>query len=84
MQQAGIGLGLTADESRVLVLQTALGAAQMAIDSDLTTEQLRINVTSRGGTTQAALTKLMDAGLTELFAEAIEAAFERSKELSRA
>ena len=84
MQQAGIGLGLTADESRVLVLQTALGAAQMAIDSDLTTEQLRINVTSHGGTTQAALTKLMGAGLTELFAEAIEAAFERSKELSRA
>lgn len=82
MQQAGIALGLTPEVSRQLVLQTALGAAQMAITSDLSTEQLRINVTSPGGTTQAALTKLMDAGLNGIFRRAIKAAYDRSKELS--
>ncbi len=82
MQQAGIALGLTPEVSRKLVLQTAIGAAQMAIESELSSEQLRINVTSPGGTTQAALEKLMDGGLDNMFDIAIKAAYERSKELS--
>jgi pyrroline-5-carboxylate reductase len=83
MQKAGIALGLTPEVSRKLVLQTALGAAQMALESDLSTEQLRVNVTSPGGTTQAALTTMIEAGLENTFTEAINAAYERSKQLSR-
>jgi len=84
MQQAGVRIGLSEETSRQLVLQTALGAADMASRSDLTPAQLRINVTSPGGTTEAALGKLMAAGLADTFKDAIEAAFERSKALSEA
>jgi pyrroline-5-carboxylate reductase len=83
MQKAGIKLGLPPEVSRKLVLQTALGAAQMALESDLSTEQLRINVTSPGGTTQAALTKMIEADLSGTLIEAIDAAYERSKQLSK-
>ena len=83
MQKAAIGLGLDATTSRDLVLQTALGAAQMAQESELSTEQLRINVTSPGGTTEAALNELLKGGLEQNFEKAIEAAFKRSVELSQ-
>ncbi|MBV1876460.1 MAG: pyrroline-5-carboxylate reductase [Pseudomonadales bacterium] len=82
MQNAAIALGLSTEVSRKLVLQTALGAAQMASESELDTEQLRTNVTSPGGTTAAALEQLIEAGLPDSFDKAIIAAFKRSKELS--
>ena len=82
MQKAAISLGLTPEVSRKLVLQTALGAAQMASTSELDAEQLRINVTSPGGTTEAALSSLQGAGIEKTFAEAISLAYERSKALS--
>jgi pyrroline-5-carboxylate reductase len=83
MQKAAIGLGLDPTISRDLVLQTALGAAQMAQQSELSTEQLRINVTSPGGTTEAALNELVKGGLAQNFEKAIEAAFKRSVDLSK-
>ncbi len=49
MIQAGISLGLDEKASRALTLQTALGAAQMAITSEATPDKLRQNVTSPGG-----------------------------------
>ncbi|HIG42198.1 MAG: pyrroline-5-carboxylate reductase [bacterium] len=83
MQKAGVALGLPPEVSRKLVVQTTLGAAQMALESDLSTEQLRINVTSPGGTTQAALEKMLQAGLPSTISDAVNAAWDKSRELSQ-
>lgn len=83
MQKAAIGIGLDPQTSRDLVLQTALGAARMAQESELSAEQLRINVTSPGGTTEAALNALIKGDLAQNFDTAINAAFQRSIELSK-
>ncbi len=83
MQKAAIKMGLTVDQARLLVLQTAFGAAKLALESSDDATKLRERVTSKGGTTEAALTKLMQGGLEELFEEALNAAKERSIELSK-
>lgn len=82
MQNAAEALGLSREASRQLVLQTALGAAEMAALSTEPTEELRRRVTSPGGTTEAALTKLIDGGLESLFLDATLAAKKRSEELA--
>ena len=81
MQDAAHKLGLTADESRLLVLQTAFGAAKLALESGDDAGVLRQRVTSKGGTTEAALKILMDGGLPALFEDALKAAENRSVEL---
>ena len=81
MQDAAHKLGLTADESRLLVLQTAFGAAKLALESEDDAGVLRQRVTSKGGTTEAALKILMDGGLPALFEDALKAAENRSVEL---
>ncbi|CBL47314.1 Pyrroline-5-carboxylate reductase [gamma proteobacterium HdN1] len=83
MISAGIALGLPAPIARQMTLQTALGAAQMAIQSDVEPDELRRRVTSPGGTTQAALERLEQGELRKLFADALTAACERSRELAR-
>ncbi|GAA5131602.1 pyrroline-5-carboxylate reductase [Thalassotalea piscium] len=82
MQNKAIALGFTEQESRELVQQTALGAAQMVINNDLPISQLRKNVTSKGGTTQAALTTLIDGGLEQLVTNAMDSALHRAKEMA--
>ncbi len=82
MEAAAIELGLPADTAHLLTLQTALGAARMAMESNDGPATLRQKVTSPGGTTEAALQRLQDGGLPRLFAEALKAAHERSVELS--
>ena len=81
MQNAAIELGLSAEEARLLVLQTAYGASRLAIESNDSAAILRQRVTSKGGTTEAALKKLIEGGLPELFTEALTAARDRSIEL---
>lgn len=81
MQAAAQKLGLSAEESRLLVLQTAFGASKLALESSDEASILRQRVTSKGGTTEAALNKLMDGGLPELFEVALKAASDRSKAL---
>ncbi|HKI75089.1 MAG TPA: pyrroline-5-carboxylate reductase [Pseudomonadales bacterium] len=82
MEKAAVSLGLSAEASRELVLQTALGAARMAAGSDVSPQTLRERVTSPGGTTQAALECLADAGLAGNFEQAIAAAYRRAVELA--
>jgi len=84
MQKAGESMGLSPEIAKKLVLQTALGAAQMAQDSSLDTSQLRINVTSPGGTTEAALNSMQDSGIQNIIGNAIKAAHARSISLSKA
>lgn len=82
IEQAGIKLGLDAGTARELTLQTALGAARLAMASDVDPAELRRRVTSPGGTTEAALQVLQKGGLVELFDQAVNAASNRSKELA--
>jgi len=83
MEQAGLELGLPADTSRLLTLQTALGAARMAIESSGGPAILRQQVTSPGGTTEKALKTLETGNIRELFQRALTDARDRSVELSR-
>lgn len=82
LQNAAEQLGLSREASRQLVLQTARGAAEMASSSIQSASELRENVTSPGGTTEAALKKLIDGGLESLFLNAVRAAKLRSEELA--
>lgn len=81
MQQAGEKMGLTPEAARLLTLQTAFGAAKMALESDETAAQLRERVTSKRGTTEAALHQLNQGHIMELFETALKAAEARAKEL---
>ena len=82
MTAAGIKAGLPADLARQLAEATVSGAGALIDGSDEPPSQLRINVTSKGGTTAAALSVLMaENGMEELMARAILAARDRSIEL---
>lgn len=83
MEQAAVDLGLPTETARLLTLQTALGAARMAIESEEEPATLRRRVTSPGGTTERAVAVFEDGGLRELFGRALTAARDRSVELSR-
>ncbi|ASK35895.1 pyrroline-5-carboxylate reductase [Alloalcanivorax mobilis] len=74
--------GLGADAARQLVLQTAWGAAQLAITSEAGPDVLRQRVTSPGGTTAAALEVFEEAGFREHVQAAVAAARERSEQLA--
>lgn len=82
MEQAGRTLGLSTETARLLTLQTAFGAAKMALESGVDSATLRAQVTSPGGTTERAVAVLRDGGLENLFGRALEAAQKRSIELS--
>ncbi|HNS45028.1 MAG TPA: pyrroline-5-carboxylate reductase dimerization domain-containing protein, partial [Alphaproteobacteria bacterium] len=81
---AGTAAGLPSDLSMTLARQTVIGSgilAQSMPDTDAAT--LRQNVTSPGGTTEAALKILMaEHGLTDLMTRAVDAATKRGKELA--
>jgi pyrroline-5-carboxylate reductase len=82
MEDAGVQLGLPRETARLLALQTAFGAAKLALESDEDAATLRTRVTSRGGTTEQALRVLESGGLRELMARAMTAARDRSRELA--
>jgi pyrroline-5-carboxylate reductase len=82
MEKAAQTLGLSPDVARLLTLQTAFGAAKMALESDQEVAELRRRVTSPGGTTEAALAQLTGGDLEGLFAKALTAARDRSQELA--
>jgi len=84
LAKAGERQGLSPDLAMQLAKATVAGAGALAMASEETPEQLRINVTSPNGTTQAGLEVLMDqnAGLISLIDETVAAATTRSKELS--
>ena len=83
MQAAGQQLGLSAEQASQLTLQTALGAAKMAISSDVDAQELRRQVTSPAGTTEAAIKSLEQDGLAGIFMTALTAARDRSIELAK-
>ena len=82
---AGEAQGLPADMALQLAKATVAGAGALAQQADEDPAQLRVNVTSPNGTTQAALEVLMDEadGFPPLLQKAVKAATDRSKELAR-
>ena len=83
LAEAAKSLGLPEELAERLGRMTVAGSGELLHQSDETAATLRQNVTSPGGTTEAALRVLMaDAGLQALLKEAAEAAFERSRKLA--
>ena len=80
---AAMTLGLDDQSARHLVLQTALGTAKMAKGNAASPQELRVQVTSPGGTTQAACTVLKDQQLPAIIVKAVTAAQRRSIELGK-
>jgi len=76
-------LGIPKDAALKMAKQTVLGAAQLAASSEKDPSQLRSDVTSKGGTTEAALKVFDEAKLAEHFARAIAAASKRGEEMGR-
>jgi len=82
MIEAAKQQGLSQDDASSLVLQTALGAATMAVQADVDTVELRRRVTSPGGTTERAIQTMQESNIMQIIRDAISAATQRSVELS--
>lgn len=83
MTAAGVKGGLNEKVALELAAQTVYGAARMVQETGKSPEELRIQVTSPGGTTQAALEKMAELGFKEMVVKAMTAAAERGAELRK-
>jgi pyrroline-5-carboxylate reductase len=83
MEKAAIEMGLSQETARLLIQQTALGAAKIALESNESPKQLRNRVTSPGGTTQCAIETFEEGDFAQLVSKALHAAKERSIEMSK-
>ena len=81
MMQAAVDMGLAPEQGRRLALATFKGATSLARASDETPETLRARVTSKGGTTYAAITAMEAAGVKPAIVQALRAAQQRAREL---
>ncbi|GIX32086.1 MAG: pyrroline-5-carboxylate reductase [Lysobacterales bacterium] len=82
LEQAAIAQGIEPESARRLVLATALGSARLARETARSPRELRAQVTSPGGTTEAALSVLFEGGWNGLIERAVAAATRRGRELS--
>lgn len=84
MQKALIEMGLSEEQSRLLVQQSALGAAEMVVANPRTSiETLRQQVTSKGGTTAAAINVFQQQQLEVTIKQAMQAAIDRAEEMGK-
>jgi pyrroline-5-carboxylate reductase len=83
MVDAGVALGLNRDTATQLAKQTGLGAARMALESDVDLAELRRRVTSPGGTTERAIQSFENDKLRDVVSRAMRAASDRAVEMSR-
>src|SRR5574343_806817 len=81
MTEAGVGMGLSAEQAYKLAVATFAGASSLAAASSDSPEVLRQRVTSKGGTTYAAITAMENAGIKPAFIAAMQAAEQRAREL---
>lgn len=82
MTRAGVDMGLTAEQAHQLAVATFQGGAELAARSDESPEVLRQRVTSKGGTTHAAITHMQEQQVPEHFIAAIRKAEARAQELA--
>ncbi len=83
MEKAALELGLSEHTARLLIQQTALGAAKIALESAESPAELRARVTSPGGTTQQAIATFEQGGFVQLVSKAMHAARDRAVEMSK-
>jgi pyrroline-5-carboxylate reductase len=83
MTKAAVAQGLPVDQAARLAAQTLLGAGVLLRDSGEPAATLREQVTSKGGTTEAALNRFREEGLEEVIAAGVDAAAKRSRELGK-
>ncbi|RUO60492.1 pyrroline-5-carboxylate reductase [Pseudidiomarina insulisalsae] len=83
LQKAAVALGFDRDKARTMVQQTALGAAEMAIASDLELEELRKQVTSKGGSTAKGIEQYQAYDIDKISADAVKAAVQRNQEMAK-
>jgi pyrroline-5-carboxylate reductase len=81
LQQAAVELGFSPRQARQLTIETVIGAAKLASLSEEQTSALRERVTSKGGTTEAALRVMTERGFREAVIAGVKAAEERGAEL---
>lgn len=81
MTEAGVGMGLSQAQAYQLAVATFSGASSLAAASSESPEVLRQRVTSKGGTTYAAITAMENAGIKPAFIQAMQAAEQRAREL---
>ena len=81
MIEAGIDMGLSREQAHKLSIGTFVGASELARASDQSPQTLRAQVTSKGGTTYAALTSMEQDRVNVLFMRAMHAAKQRAREL---
>ena len=81
MEEAATLAGLARETSRLLAIETVLGAAKLAVESEDSPAELRQKVTSPGGTTEQGLKQLEQGGIEQLFQSTINAAVDRSREM---
>lgn len=78
-----VSMGINTETADRMIRQLFLGASRLMVESSESPEELRKRVASKGGTTEAALKVFTEFKLEEIFSKAIDAAFNRAKELSR-
>lgn len=83
IEAAGTELGLSTETAHLLTLQTALGAAKMALESQESMATLRERVTSPGGTTEQGLKAMEKHNIDTVFSDVLKAARDRSEELAK-
>jgi pyrroline-5-carboxylate reductase len=81
MTEAGTGMGLSQEQAYRLAVATFSGASSLAAASSEPPEVLRQRVTSKGGTTYAAISAMESAGIKPAFVKAMQAAEQRAREL---
>ena len=81
--QASLDLGFSQKQARQMVLETILGSAKLAAQSDESAQTLRERVTSKGGTTEAALKVLAEKGFKTSLMEAVMAAATHSSDMGQ-
>ncbi len=79
--ESGNSMGLKPEMANLLAVETAFGAAKMALESMENPATLRARVTSPGGTTERAISSMEKAGIRQLMANALKAARDRSIEI---
>jgi pyrroline-5-carboxylate reductase len=84
MENSAVEVGLEKEMAQELIVQTLIGAAEMVKKSTKTSEQLRRDVTSPGGTTEAGIKVLEEKGVQEAFIACIKAATAQSKKMGDA
>ena len=84
MQEEAMRMGFDKQQSRLMVQQAMLGAAEMVCHNpDLELSELRAQVTSKGGTTAQAINTFIDEGLSEIVSKSMRAAVSRAEEMAK-